>query len=132
MTKRICNWCAQVGDDDPSGGAVWHRARLRIEGLDDGSISWLPELTRYFCSADDCIYQLDRVEDFVSDFVRASSGILVHFTVFDNVDGVCKDEQRFVDSPEAALDVRALARFFHETSHPKLRRLLEAFESETP
>ena len=109
-------------------GEIWHRATLVVEGLDDGSISWLPERTLYFCSAPDCARQLERVEDFVSDFVIAPRGILVHFVTWDAVDGVTRNERRFVDGAEAADDVRGLARFFNETSHPKLRAKLEAFE----
>lgn len=131
MTKRICNWCAKVSEPDPQTEKLWVRADLRIEGLLDGSISWLPNKVLDFCSQPECCAQIDRVEKFILEMPRGTSGIRVRLVVSDTVDGPTFYDDRWLDHPGAAEDVRAMARFFHETSHPKLRRILEAFEPET-
>ncbi len=128
MTKRICNWCARVSGSDPESNEIWIRADLRIEGLDDGSISWLPSKVLDFCTREECGMQVERVEDFLLGMPRGTGGILVRFVVSDTSDGVSFYEERSFDHPDAAEDVRAMARFFNETSHPKLRAKLEAFE----
>ena len=134
MTKRICNWCARVSEEPlPTS---WLRAVLRVEGLDDGSISWLPERSLDFCSEADCVEQIGRVRAFVGDLPNAESpsgGIVIRLGISDESLGSSHDFfrcTRRVVHPGADEDVRALARFFHETSHPKLRRKLEAFEPE--
>ena len=136
MTKRICNWCARVSDDQAP--ERWTRLTLRIDGLDDGSISWLPEKTLDFCLRPDCALQVGRVVSFLRDLPEDGavpplfaepSGLRVRLTTWDSDVGDLPSLVRRFAYPDAAEDLRALARFFHETSHPRLRRVLEAFEA---
>lgn len=130
--KRICNWCAKVVEE--TANRNWTRATLRIDGLHDGSISWLPERTLDFCDSKDCVAQLVQVEGFLLEAPHVGLGqanLRVWLRVEDDGAITRFDEARYWGHEDAAEDARALARFFNCTSHPKLRRLLEAFESDS-
>ena len=126
--RRICNWCANT----LGGEWAWTNAVLRIEGLEDGSISWLPERTLFFCSMVACLEQVNRTKDFLLSLPEAPGKLKLSLSV-SVLHGQSEDvvfvRSRTVDYLDAA-DVRALARFFNGTSHPRLRPLLDAFEEE--
>lgn len=140
MTKKICNWCAEIADAPDSDH--WLAVTLTLEGLEDGSVSWLPEKTLHFCTKKSCAEQVERCEAFLDEMPDAAAtldpseaaapGVLrVRLQITDTPGRAWFDVAKQLSHRDAALDVQALARFFHETSHPKLRRRLEAFEEQS-